>query len=363
MFTNNLQRYQKISSSVLMCFVKMTKEEDNRKIIITKYLENVHKSVGLIAKELKFPKTTVYNVIKRYKQTLVVTRQPGSGRKCGWANTKQANRIVRTVERKPTSTVRELGVKFGVSKSLVQKILTARNLRAFRVQKSTNRTDQQAARAKSRSRKLYDKFLRGQKRCVVMDDETYVVLDFQQLPGRGYYRATRRFGVTRKYKYQSLSKFPTKLMIWQAICSCGRKSKTYIAKGTMKSQDYVQECLKKRVLPFLRSHDIAPLFWPDLASIHYSKCVLDWYNSNEVNFVPVSCNPPNCPQLRPIERYWAFVKRILKKGRKVAKNATSFQKFWLAATKQVSEASVKRLMANLAAKVNKFSRLDVTEQV
>ena len=178
----------------------MTKEEDNRKIIITKYLENVHKSVGLIAKEINLPKTTVYNVIKSYKQTLVITRQSGSGRKSGWVNPKQANRIAQSVVRKPNSTVRELAAKFEVSKSLVQKNLTVRNLRSFQVQKSTNRTDQQAARAKSRSRRLCDKFLRGQKKCVVMDDETYVVLDFRQLPRRGYYRATRRFGVARKFK-------------------------------------------------------------------------------------------------------------------------------------------------------------------
>ena len=135
----------------------MTKEEDNRKIIITKYLENVHKSVGLIAKEINLPKTTVYNVIKSYKQTLVITRQPGSGRKSGWVNPKQANRIAQSVVRKPNSTVRELAAKFEVSKSLVQKNLTVRNLRSFQVQNSTNRTDQQAARAKSRSRRLYDK--------------------------------------------------------------------------------------------------------------------------------------------------------------------------------------------------------------
>ena len=152
-------------------------------------------------------------------------------------------------------------------------------------------------------------------------------------------------------------------MIWQAICSCGRKSKFYIAKGTMKSQHYVQGCLENHLLPFLRSHDSAPLFWPDLASIHYSKCALEWYKSNEVNFVPVSCNPPNCPQLRSIERYWAIVKRILKEGGKVAKNANSFQKLGLAATQQVSEPLVIRLMVNLASKVNKFSRLELTNQI
>ena len=124
-------------------------------------------------------------------------------------------------------------------------------------------------------RKLYDEFLRGKNRCVIMDDETYVIADFKQLPGRSFYKAFHRFGVARQFKYQSLTKFPKKYMVWQAICSCGKKSTSYVGKGTMKSSTYIKECLKKRLLPFIRSHSVSPLFWPDLASIHYSKEALE----------------------------------------------------------------------------------------
>lgn len=42
------------------------------------------------------------------------------------------------------------------------------------------------------------------------------------------------------------------------------------------------------------------LFLPDLASCHYSKATLAWYEANKVDFVPKAKNPPNCPELRPI---------------------------------------------------------------
>ena len=57
----------------------------------------------------------------------------------------------------------------------------------------------------------------------------------------------------------------------QKINSCGRASQSFITTGTVNKKIYHEECLKKRLLPFLRSHDALSLFWPDLASCHYAK--------------------------------------------------------------------------------------------
>ena len=56
---------------------------------------------------------------------------------------------------------------------------------------------------------------------------------------------------------------------------------------------------------------ISTLFWADLASIHYSKKTVEWYEKNEVNFAPKSINPPNRSEERPIEFYWSIVKENL----------------------------------------------------
>lgn len=337
----------------------MGKQEENRKKIITKYLENPQKSIRLIAKEVQCSPSTTSDVIKRYKETLTYIRKPGSGGKSRFTDNKLVQKISSLATRKPNSTVRELSQKTGTSKSNVHRILKKRGLNAYRVQKCANRNDLQATRAKTRARKLYDQYLRGRDRCIIMDDETYVVADFKQLPGRGFYRAFKRFGVCRSFKYQRLTKFPKKFMVWQAICSCGRKSKTYIAKGSLTSELYLKECLKQRLLPFIKSHSVSPLFWPDLATVHYSRTVMEWYETNKVIVVPKSCNPPNTPHLRPIEKYWALVKQKLRKGQKIATNALSFQKYWNSAAKMINECLVKRLMAGLPSKVNKFSRTSI----
>ena len=145
-------------------------------------------------------------------------------------------------------------------------------------------------------------------------------------------------------------------MVWQAICSCGRRSSAYIAKGNMRAETYIKECLQKRFLPFTRSHNPNPLFWPDLASIHYAKKTMEWYEANNIDIVPIEANPPNCPHLRPVEKYWAILKQKLHRSQKSALNYLSFARLWAGVTKMVLDPVVKRLMSGLGGKINKFSR-------
>ena len=57
------------------------------------------------------------------------------------------------------------------------------------------------------------------------------------------------------------------------------------------------------------------VFWPDQASAHYAKEVIDWLNSKKIEFVPKYLNPPNAPKTRPIEDFWGILK-----GKVYAKN-------------------------------------------
>lgn len=56
-----------------------------------------------------------------------------------------------------------------------------------------------------------------------MDDETYVKMDFKQLPGQKFYVATGHGDVPNKFGFVFADKFAQKFLIWQGICSCGKK--------------------------------------------------------------------------------------------------------------------------------------------
>jgi hypothetical protein len=72
----------------------------------------------------------------------------------------------------------------------------------------------------------------------------------------------------------------------------------------------------------------------------------DFYNgTKKIKSKLIKCiNPPNCPPFRPIERYWAIVKRILKKTGKVVNANKGFQNSWNAAARKVSSKVVQNLM-------------------
>ena len=49
------------------------------------------------------------------------------------------------------------------------------------------------------------------------------------------------------------------------------------------------------------------VFWPDMASSHYAKDTTNWLESQNIEFVKKWHNPPNVPQARPIETFWAIL--------------------------------------------------------
>jgi len=85
---------------------------------------------------------------------------------------------------------------------------------------------------------------------------------------------------------------------------------------------YIQHCLKARLVPFIkRVHaDDEIVFWPDLASSHYSKKVLAYLKSENIDIVPKAINPANAPEVRPIEDFWTEIKRIVYDGAWEANN-------------------------------------------
>jgi hypothetical protein len=50
------------------------------------------------------------------------------------------------------------------------------------------------------------------------------------------------------------------------------------------------------------------VLWPDLASAHYAKDTLVRLEELKIEYVPKEDNPPNVPQIWPIENSWANLK-------------------------------------------------------
>ena len=87
------------------------------------------------------------------------------------------------------------------------------------------------------------------------------------------------------------------------------------------------ECVQKRLVPFIRTEykDNRYWFWPDGASSHYAKSTIEILEKNGLRYIEKTQNPPNVPQLRCIEKFWAHLKQRVYKGNWTAKDFKSLK--------------------------------------
>ena len=327
-------------------------EEERRQVIISKWLENPQRANHFIAKELKFPRSTVDLVLNRYFETLTTSRKPGTGRKVGSHDEKLGKKVVAAIKAKRCMSVRDVGKKCRTTPKLVQKTKQRKGMKTHKKQKIPKVSEKQRKTIKTRARKLYD-HLRANSVMLVLDDETYVKADFSTLPGSQFY--TKFEGETLPDHETSIAveKFGKKYLVWQAISGSGERSAIFVTEGTVNGEIYRKECLQKRLLPFLRKLGVSTLFWPDLASSHYAKDTIKFMEDNDISFVAKDMNPPNVPQCRPIERYWALVKAKLQKTEQAAKNIEDFKRKWKRASGKIEKSIVQKLMEGIQIKLRK----------
>ena len=94
--------------------------------------------------------------------------------------------------------------------------------------------------------------------------------------------------------------------MWIAICDLGMSKPLFRTStaAAINTSIYINECLEKPLLPFIHKYygNFNYLFWPDLASYHYSIDSLNWMDKY-VNKVDKKSNSPNAPQPLPIKNF------------------------------------------------------------
>lgn len=185
-----------------------------------------------------------------------------------------------------------------------------------------------------------------------MDDETYCPIDPYDVPGLKFYSSSDKVTVSEKFKYKPKAKFAKKYLISQILDSDGNVSKPYVTTETMNTERYLNNCVKKILVPFINNRDV--LFWPDMASCHYARPVVDYLRSKKIDFVEKKDNGPNVPQARPIEKLWELCKKEYRKRKTPAKSLNSFRQIWTYISKKVAKKSGRALMGSVR---QKFSTL------
>ena len=84
-------------------------------------------------------------------------------------------------------------------------------------------------------------------------------------------------------------------------------------------------------------------------SSHFTlwKKVTDYLHMKNIDFVPKIANPPNVPQLRPIEKFWAICKSKYSKLKDKPNTLRKFKGRWKKISQEVGENAEKNLMRKL----------------
>lgn len=275
----------------------------NEKNISTKEIVRRFKSIGIA-------QNTIYSMIKKLDRDKSNLDMKRTGRPSTWTKVKLA-KLGKKAKNQVGTSQNKLAALFKVHQSTICRTLAKKNIHYRKRTKCPQYTEAQLEKIPRLCRLLLRNYFHADI-FVVMDDEKYFYLKCDETPGnRGFY--TDNYKETPDdVKFASKKKYPTKIMVWVAISKKGISEAFIIetAGETINQWNHLKECVKKRLQAFINKHhsDGKYVFWPDLASAHYADSVVAYYDEN-LNYVAKVDNPPNVPQARPIETFWAILQQ------------------------------------------------------
>ena len=173
---------------------------------------------------------------------------------------------------------RKLSRKYHLSQRTVGRHLKAMGVRYYRRQEVPKYTQKQITEVSQTAWRLLRHHLKPGI-SIIIDDEKYFEYGCDEIPGNAGYYTADNSTVPADVKYKAEEKYPPKILVWIVISDRGiseplfRPSKA----AAIDQHVYRLECLEQRLLPFIEIHHLDGnyIFWPDKASSHYTKSVLD----------------------------------------------------------------------------------------
>lgn len=299
-----------------------------------------------------YPRSTIYNILKRYEDGLSVDRTPKTGRPPK-LNKRKLAQLKKLASETIGASQRKLARTMGVSQSTIHYNLKKLNLKRYKRVNAPKYSDVQLEQVPIKCRKLLNA-VQSRKKFIVMDDEKYFTLSNSSTAGNAGFYTTNIKTTSAHVKFAFKKKFEPKVLVWLAISSKG-VSKPFIntTKGfALNAQTYMGSCLPNLVEFIEENHrEDDFIFWPDLASCHYAKTVQAWLQRKNIPFVPKAINPPNVPQARPIESFWSILSGKVYENGWEAKSKDALKERIEKKLKEVDNEVIKKMMDTVKQKL------------
>lgn len=300
-------------------------------------------------KKQQVPERTIRYMLRKYLVHQTTDFLPRKGRPVKITD-RQCDGLVKTINNKTGLSQRQMAKRYNVHQSTISRTLKRRTPIVIRKRKKAPKMDSKAQEKLARKNcgKLYRMILNG---CdIVLDDEKYFGLTGDNVQCNQRFYTTDPSTTPSDVKYKKKRKFSPKLLVWMAMSSNG-VSDIYIhrSKQAVTSEIYLNECINRRLLPFIEEHHKNDdfVFWPDKASAHYAGIVLARLKEKNIPIVLKQNNPPNVPQARPIETVWSILEQKVYAGNWEAKDLDSLARRIKTKAKELEKKKLQDLVNNV----------------
>lgn len=283
----------------------MSYKLDLRKSVASMFGKRSTEQILEAFKDKPISRATIFRVLRDCREGKQQENKKKSGRPVT-LNSKTTKNLLANAKDTVEGTHRKLARKYGVSPSTVHRILKRNHVQVQSPTKATEYTAKQLKEIPKCCRALLDQhFTHG--KVIIMDDERYFTFTNNSLD-------TDDSEATTDDEKSSANKmkFQPKVLMWIAISSTGCSS-PYFQSSTavaFNSDEYIDKCLPKLKQFIDKKHASDKIiFWPDPARGHYAKNIQEWLESEQIESVPQTDNPPNVPQARPMQRFWKILWR------------------------------------------------------
>ena len=305
-----------------------------------------------------YKKTYLYTLLSEFDKRGTPDQKSGSGRK-GKFLKKDAKKLKDLINHKTGVSQNKLANKFDVNQSTISRQIKKQGMSYRKRTPAPKVTEKQKATQKTRLAKLARGVLRPKGDVeIIMDDESYFTLDGTGMPGNSGYYTNDKDLTPFDVKHSPKAKFPEKVMVWAVVSYRGIGQLFVPAKRySMDSKLYIAKCLPL-VKKFIdKNYSIRErkkcVFWPDLASCHYANATLAALEAKGIQYIEKELNPPNAPQIRPIEPYWSILKQRVYANNWSAKNKTQLISKIKKCAKEIQPDTYQNLFGRLKTKIRR----------